>query len=181
MAFPGRDANIADMPDAYTIHPMRLDDLDDVLSLQSVGYPPALHDGREAFASRIRISPATNLTATGPNGLAGYLISHPWSSRSPPPVDTVLDRLPEGRACWFIHDLSVAPSAQGAGLARRLFEAGREAARTLGLERSELIAVEGAAPFWRRLGYHPVVEVGEALAAKVAGYGAAAVYMTHEI
>ncbi|MBQ1542172.1 GNAT family N-acetyltransferase [Caulobacter sp. CCUG 60055] len=168
------------MSDAFSIRPMREADLDAVLAVQAQGYPPALRDGREAFASRITLAPSANLVVDGPDGCAGYLVSHPWLSRSPPPVDTVLDGPPPRPECWFIHDLSVAPAAQGAGLARRLFLAGAAAAETLGLRRSELIAVEGAAPFWLRLGYLPVAEVGDALADKVAGYGAAARYMARE-
>ena len=149
------------MSDAFSIRPMREADLDAVLAVQAQGYPPALRDGREAFASRITLAPSANLVVDGPDGCAGYLVSHPWLSRSPPPVDTVLDGPPPRPECWFIHDLSVAPAAQGAGLARRLFLAGAAAAETLGLRRSELIAVEGAAPFWLRLGYLPVAEVGD--------------------
>ena len=154
-------------------------DLGEVLALQAQGYPAALHDSADAFLSRMALAPALNLVAHQGEDLQAYLISHPWAAGSPPPVDSVLPTAAP-QDCWYVHDLSVAEAARGLGLARRLLIAGRDAALTLGLTRSELIAVEGAAPFWRRQGWSLPAIIAPDLAAKVGGYGPSAVFMTCE-
>ncbi|MDO8899929.1 MAG: GNAT family N-acetyltransferase [Phenylobacterium sp.] len=165
--------------DSLVLRPMAPQDLHAVLDLQCRGYPPPLHDSEAAFLSRMALAPGLNLTAWSKSGLAGYLVSHPWAAGDPPPVDALLAAGTPAE-CWYVHDLSVAEAARGLGLARTLLSAGRDAARALGLARSELIAVEGAAPFWIRQGWRPPQAVSQALAAKVAGYGPAAVFMTRE-
>lgn len=161
------------------LRPMAPQDLPAVLDLQARGYPPALHDSDAAFLSRMALAPALNLTVWRGDALAGYLVSHPWAAGDPPPVDAVLDPMTPAE-CWYVHDLSVAQAAQGLGLARMLLAAGRDAALDLGLTRSELIAVEGAAPFWRRQGWGEPAAIAPSLALKVSGYGPAAVFMTRE-
>lgn len=154
-------------------------DLGDVLALQALGYPPALQDSASAFLSRMALAPTLNLVARQGVDLRAYLVSHPWEAGSPPPVDAVLPRSAP-QDCWYVHDLSVAEAARGQGLARRLLVAGRDAALGLALARSELIAVEGAAPFWRRQGWSLPAIIPPDLAAKVSGYGPSAVFMTCE-
>lgn len=154
-------------------------DLGEVLALQGEGYPAALHDSADAFLSRMALTPALNLVAHEGGDLRGYLVSHPWGAGSPPPVNSVLPTTAP-QACWYVHDLSVAEAARGLGLARRLLMAGRDAALAQGLTRSELIAVEGAAPFWRRQGWSLPAIIAPDLAAKVSGYGPSAVFMTCE-
>jgi GNAT superfamily N-acetyltransferase len=163
----------------FVLRLMTPQDLGDVLALQARGYPAALHDSADAFLSRMALAPALNLVVLQGEDLRGYLVSHPWAAGSPPPVDSVLPR-EAPQDCWYVHDLSVAEAARGLGLARRLLIAGRDAALTLGLTRSELIAVEGAAPFWRRQGWSLPAIIAPDLAAKVAGYGPSAVFMTCE-
>ncbi|MCG9915101.1 MAG: GNAT family N-acetyltransferase [Phenylobacterium sp.] len=159
------------------LRPMTPQDLDAVLALQANGYPPALHDSADAFLSRMALAPDLNLVAYLGDGLAGYLVSHPWDAGAPPPVDARLTP-PDLAACWYVHDLSVADSARGLGLGLRLLRQGRDRAMALGLRRSELVAVEGAGEFWRRLGWIPPSPISQDLAAKVASYGPAAAFMT---
>jgi GNAT superfamily N-acetyltransferase len=148
-------------------------DLPAALALQAAGYPPPLHDGQAAFASRLVVAPDWCWAAESDGKLDGYLLSHPWPSFSPPAPDTVLERAEGG--VWYIHDLSIAGHARGQGVGRALIEACLAAHPGVG--RSELIAVEGAAPFWERLGWARVDALPESLASKVAGYGPAAIYM----
>lgn len=164
----------------FTLRPMTLADLPQVLELQALCYPPALHDERPAFESRLALAPSMNHVAERSGEIAAYLVSHPWASQSPPPVNAVLATPHADSLCWFIHDLSVAPLARGSGLGRRLIASGAQAATALGLARSELIAVEGAAEFWLSQGWRPV-DVNATLAGKVAGYGPLAAYMARPL
>jgi hypothetical protein len=163
-----------------TLRPMRVGDLHAVLELQNRAYPPALHDSAAAFESRLRLAPEMNLVLEIEGALAAYLVAHPWARLAPPPVDSVLEALPDGDRCWFIHDLTVSPDRRAGGLARTIFAAGRRAAMGEGLRVAELIAVAGAASFWRRIGFAGVT-ADPALAAKVAGYGPEAIYMQREV
>lgn len=76
----------------------------------------------------------------------------------------------------FLHDLSLAPAARGLRVGERLVAAALAAARHDGLSEAELIAVEGAAGYWRRLGFVEAAMTRE-LTAKVIGYGEAARWM----
>lgn len=152
-------------------------DLPAALELQAVGYPAHLHDGEVAFASRPLVAPAWCWVAETEGRLDGYLLSHPWGSMAPPAPDTVLPAT-EGPV-WYVHDLSVAPHARGTGVGKALLETCRAAHPDVG--RSELIAVEGAAAYWARLGWAAVEAPPAALAAKVAAYGPEAVYMAKRL
>ncbi len=102
------------------IRPLVRDDLEAALALQALGYPEALRDGPEAFASRIDIAPDHCRAVEQGGRLLAWLLSHPWRSFDPPTPDQVL--APGGDACWYIHDLSVVPEGRGLGLGRALVE-----------------------------------------------------------
>ncbi len=76
----------------------------------------------------------------------------------------------------FLHDLALAPAARGLRVGERLVAAALGAAHRDGLTEAELIAVEGAAAYWHRLGFAETA-MAPTLAAKVAGYGDAARWM----
>lgn len=76
----------------------------------------------------------------------------------------------------FLHDLALAPAARGLRIGEWLVAAALEAARRDGLSEAELIAVEGAAEYWRRLSFVET-PMTPTLATKVAGYGEAARWM----
>ena len=161
------------------IRPLGPGDMTAVYALQDLTYPPALRDGPAAFESRLALCPDFNLVAELDGTLAGYLVSHPWLSAAPAASDVVV--LPTAAECWFIHDLSVAPHARRAGTGRRLVEAGLARARQQAFTTSELIAVEGAHTYWAGQGWQAWPDPAPDLAAKVAGYGEAAVYMSRSI
>jgi GNAT superfamily N-acetyltransferase len=154
------------------IRPLVRADLEAALALQALGYAEALRDGPEAFASRIDIAPDHCWAVERDGRPLAWLLSHPWRSFDPPTPDQVLT--PVGDACWYIHDLSVAPEGRGLGLGRALVEHVLARCRPA---RSELIAVSGAHPVWLRLGWRDAPDLPTALAAKVAAYGSEAAYM----
>lgn len=158
----------------WTIRPLTLADLPAALALQAQGYPQALWDSEAAFVSRMAVAPGWCWAAEMKGELDGYLLSHPWASFSPPRPDTVLHRA-EGDV-WYIHDLSTAAHARGRGVGRALLATCETAHPQI--RRSELVAVDGAAPVWTRLGWSPAMP--ETVRNKVASYGPAAVYMARD-
>ena len=80
----------------------------------------------------------------------------------------------------YIHDLAVSPEGRGVGAGRALVDLAFDLASHDGLTTAELIAVEGAAPYWRALGFTEP-SIPPALAAKVAAYGPAARWMSRPL
>lgn len=156
------------------IRPLSLADIAEALAIQVLNYPPDIQDGAAAFASRITLAPDWCWAVETAGRLDAYLLSHPWTAMSPPSVDAVLERA-EGEV-WYIHDLSVAPWARGRGLGDQLLDMCRVTHPEI--ERSELVAVPGAAPFWERRGWRPVETA--ALKAKAQAYGAGSAYLIRE-
>ena len=158
------------------VRPFTKRDLDQALLIQADCYPPAIRDGEAAFASRIEVAPEWCWAVENDGRLDAYLLSHPWPSMSPPAPDTGLTQA--AGDVWYIHDLSVAPHRRGRGLTRLLLAACMEAHSQI--TRSELVAVPGAEPVWKRLSWSEVTEIPLGLAAKVAGYGTGSVYMARD-
>ena len=160
---------------------MRAADLPAILGVQSQCYGHALVESMDALASRLQLSPSTCWVVALPdNAVAAYLFTHAWPEASLPPWNGGLVRdWPDNTPLtWFIHDMAVAPIGRGAGLANRLYDAAREAAVSMGLRTSRLIAVQSADSFWRRLGYAPLGTIDAAPhASKLATYGADALLM----
>lgn len=167
------------MPDEIRIRSLEAADLPQALTIQAANYPAFLWEDEAAFASRLDVASSYCLAAERDGVLVGYLLAHGWVSESPPPIGTILDKTIVGDVL-FIHDLAVAPAGQGAGLGRRLIDQAFARAAADGFGRAELIAVEGAAPYWRGLGFADGSALPE-LAAKVAAYGAEARWMTRAI
>lgn len=171
--------NMSYQPAAVSVRPLGLGDIPAALAIQSEEYPAFLREGEEAFASRLNLADSYCLAATRGGALIAYLIAHGWPSQAPPPVDVVL-MAEAASEVLFIHDLAVSSKGRGLGIGRRLIERAFELAACDGLQRAELIAVEGAASYWRALGFceaaAPVY-----LAEKVAAYGPEARWMNRDI
>ena len=170
---------MSDDPSAISIAAFGRQDLPAALSLQNAIYPSFLVEEEDAFLSRINLTASYCLTAKQGDALLGYLLAHGWKRGAPPPVGTVLaDGMPS--EVLFIHDLAVSPSTRGLGVGQRLIARTFERAARDGLRSAELIAVEGAAGYWRRLGFSESDASG-ALLEKLATYGTQARWMTRDI
>lgn len=153
-------------------------DLATAVAIQAEIYPPALRESSEAFASRLDLASSYCLGAKRDEAMIAYLLAHGWPSRAPPPVDTVLTA-GEPIEVLFIHGLAVAPAGRGSAIGRRLIAKAFELAARKGLYRAELIAVEGAAPYWQSLGF-VAAAMPPPLADKIAAYGPNACWMERE-
>jgi len=155
-------------------------DLAAVAYLQDICYPPALQDSASALRSRIELRGHCCMVAMAGGHMLGYILAYPWPTTTPPKPDTVLTQSEDGELIHYIHDLSVDPRARSSGVGRRLVASSQAMARTLDLARSELIAIDGAGPYWRALAYD-ALPMDEKLARKVASYGGAALYMGRDL
>ena len=154
-------------------------DLPAALVLQAEAYPAFLDEEEAAFLSRITLSASYCLAARQGDELLGYLLAHGWKRQSPPPLGTLLaDGVPS--EVLFIHDLAVSSAARGLRIGQRLVTRAFELAARDGLRRAELIAVEGAADYWRGLGFAEAAVSGK-FREKLESYGPLARWMTREI
>lgn len=150
-----------------------------VLNLQREAYPPFLVEEEAAFMSRIGLAASYCLAAKHREELLGYLIAHGWNRQSPPSLCAVLvDCAPS--EVLLIHDLAVSSASRGLGVGQRLIARAFELAAQDGLRTAELIAVDGAADYWRRLGFAEGAVSGE-LSEKLWTYGAHACWMARDI
>ncbi|VVE58846.1 GNAT family N-acetyltransferase [Pandoraea iniqua] len=176
------DASVPVPPTRFQTRPMRRADLPEVLVVQAQAYGDVMLESEATLGSRLALSPATCWVAVDEAAVvAGYLFTHPWQLAAPPPLDTVLDALPDAPDCWYVHDMALAPRTRGAGVAARLYDAALTSAQTLGLAASALVAVQQSQGFWARFGYVAAAEVSPLIAAKLAGYGDGAVFMTRTL
>jgi len=77
--------------------------------------------------------------------------------------------------CFYIHDVSLLPSAQGKGALRRLMAKLVSETKARGLKSMALTSVNGSSPVWERVGF--VVQQDSTLKDKLASYGDGAKYM----
>jgi GNAT superfamily N-acetyltransferase len=161
------------------VRPLARSDLPAALAIQAECYPAFLREDAAAFATRLSIAASYCLGAFRGDVLIAYLLAHGWAREAPPAVGTLLPPA-AAQDVLFVHDLAVSGSGRGSGVGRDLVEQAVQQAAQDGICTAELIAVEGAAPFWRHLGFVEAA-TSPALAAKVARYGADARWMRREI
>ncbi len=166
---------MTDIKPSLTIRPLEPGDVPAALAIQAQAYPAFLREDEPAFASRIATKASYCFAATREGALVAYLLAHGWASLAPPPVGTILP-VEAPSEVLFIHDLAVSPQGRGSGIGRDLVRRAFELAGRDGLDRAELIAVEGAAPYWASLGFESA-HCSAALAAKVGVYGPQACLM----
>jgi GNAT superfamily N-acetyltransferase len=164
---------------APNLVPLHSRHLAQALALQAQVYPAFLVEPEAAFASRLHVAAPFHWAAEHDGTLLAYLLAHGCVRESPPPVGAVLDRATSGDTL-YLHDLAVSNAARGSGIGRLLVEAAFKSAVAAGLARAELIAIDGAADYWRRLGFEAGTP-SPALAAKVAHYGPAAQWMSRAL
>lgn len=147
------------------LRPLQAADLPAVLRLQARAYPPHYHERAEVFASRLAVSAGGCWLGERGGEAAGYVIAHPWTEPSPPPLHAPLGGLSGMATGVFLHDMALCPQARGSGLAQGLFRKVRGWAVQQGAGEIMLVALADARAFWQRLGF-----VADATALP-AGYG----------
>lgn len=164
---------------AITLEPLARRHLPAALAIQAQAYPPFLVENESVFLGRMAMAASFCLAAMQGPALIGYILAHGWRRRAPPPLGTILaDEGPN--EILFIHDLAVAPSGRGLKIGEKLVERALASAAETGLDEAELIAVEGAASYWRRLGFVEGAATN-AIRDTLDKYGAAARWMTRGI
>lgn len=140
---------------------------------------PDYPEDAAVFAERLRLYAAGCRVLEGERGLVAYVVSHPWRHLEPPPLNALLGALPPQPSTFYIHDLALAPEAQGTGAAADIVALLADHASASGLSSMSLIAVNGSAGFWQRQGFEAVHD--PRLDAKLRSYGDDARFMARTL
>lgn len=162
-----------------TWRPMIESDLDAVAAIAVLGFPDHF-EGRPCFDNRLGLYPRGCFVLADASTIKGYLIAYPWRRDSAPPLNTLIDAIPDGAEVIYLHDLALHPDVRGGGHTSRIVERLVEQAQGDGWPAVALVAVNDAAGFWRRQGFVEQDGAPE-LTAKLASYGADARYMVRPL
>jgi GNAT superfamily N-acetyltransferase len=138
-----------------------------------------LSEARTALESRVRASPNTCFVLDLGHRLAGYLLALPYPMFAYPDLTRTEEIPATGSARsgnLHLHDLVIAESLRGRGLAKTLVHHLIATARSDGYEQISLVAVNGSDTFWAANGFvaRPgVVPTGD--------YGPDSVYMSRAV
>jgi ribosomal protein S18 acetylase RimI-like enzyme len=163
--------------------PMSEADLPAVLAIANEVHP-AFPEGVAVFAERLRLYAPGCLVFSTQDGIAGYVVSHPWRAMDPPALNSRLGELPGQPQTYYIHDIALLSELRGTGaaalaVALLLARANREKLATV-----SLVAVSDSASFWERHGFRritsdKIIDVG--LVRKLRSYGSAAAFMVRRL
>jgi len=153
---------------------MTMDDLDAVLAIQARAHRPEVHESRASFACKLARAGQTAWLALDEAGRAlGYCLALVWHSHLPlPELDAGQVAAVERPDCLYLHDLAVLPEAGGQGVGRHLAGAVCAEAAAQGMAGVLLVALDGSAGWWRRLGWRDLAD-----RTTPAGYGPGAVVL----
>lgn len=154
-------------------------DIDGVVDVARVAFPDHFED-RACFEERLALFPQGCFALASGDGVKGYLIAYPWPLGSIPPLDSLLSGLPEGRETFYLHDLALHPDVRGLGHVRTILARLLRALADAGGRQVALVSVNDSVSFWKGMGFEPVVG-DEAVAHKLASYGAGSTYMVQDI
>ena len=159
--------------------PMAAADLDAVAEIALLAFPDHF-EGRDCFENRLALNPSGCFVLADEDGAPkGYLVAYPWRAESAPSLNTLVDAIPEDAAVMYLHDLALHPDVRGQGWSGPIVERLAGEVKAAGWPALALVAVNDAAPFWRRRGFS-VVEA-PAMAAKLQSYGPDARYMLRRL
>ncbi|WP_254514575.1 GNAT family N-acetyltransferase [Novosphingobium sp. G106] len=158
---------------------MAISDLDGVIRVAREAFPDHFED-RRCFAERLKLFPqGCFVLDEGTGRMLGYLIAYPWTARSAPPLNSLVQALPNDAEVLYLHDLALLREAQGKNLTRIIIDRLADQARRDGWRAIALVAVNDATAFWAKAGFAEADE--PAMREKLASYGAGATYMTRTL
>ncbi|RYF98211.1 MAG: GNAT family N-acetyltransferase [Chitinophagaceae bacterium] len=128
-------------------------DLKTVLDIQSLAYSGYFLESEHVITQRFLVSPQTAWIAEVNNIPCAYLIGY-WSTFG---KINQLDEhfVPAGKPdCLYLHDLAIAPAAQGRGIGKHLIEAAIDLTDGNACKYIALISVQNSKSFWEQFDFN---------------------------
>ncbi|MBS0508190.1 MAG: GNAT family N-acetyltransferase [Proteobacteria bacterium] len=154
--------------------PLAVRHLPGLLAVQRACYGAALVEGAEVFARRLASPANCSLVLQRGGRVVAYLAAYRSLLGKVTPLHGDFEAVPMPDTL-YLHDMAVLPGCAGQGLAQALLAALRM--QGAGLRHQALVSVQGSQGYWRRQGFaaHDLPDAVQR--ARLAGYGADAVYM----
>lgn len=165
-----------DTSPTWALRTLSVADVDAVLDIQAQCYGDAFVEGAEVFTRRLQTAHHCSWAAEHRGRVVAYLAAY-WSL---PGKITPLqgDFEPAAQAnVLYLHDMAVAPACAGQGIAAGLLDQAVAHARTRGIQRAALVAVQGADAYWQRRGFVPSQPANAVQDTHLRSYGSGALYM----
>ncbi len=131
-----------------------------ILRIQSEAYYAIVPESESVMRSKAMVSPATCLVATDSDDrVLAYLLAYPYPDDRILPLGTIYLSSRVESDNLFLHDLAVARSASGRGIAKSLVKQVICAAQPLGYQTMSLVAIQDANCFWSKMGFFPTDDI----------------------
>lgn len=124
----------------------------EIIGLQRQAYIHLLPESEIVLKSKWQSAPETCFVCRMENKVVAYLLAHGWSGEILPKLHQVMVG-PLDSERLLIHDLVVSPQQAGHGIGSRLVLHTIETAREHRYRQATLVAVQGASPFWAKMGF----------------------------
>ena len=158
-----------------TPRPLLAADLPGLLAVQRACYGDGFIESAPVYARRLASPANCSLVLVEDGRVLAYLAAYRSVLGKVTPLHGDFEATPAPDTL-YLHDMAVHPAHAGRGLARALLVALRAGAT--GLRHQALVSVQDSQAYWQRQGYaeHPLHDGAQR--ARLASYGAQAVYMS---
>ena len=154
-----------------------------LLAVQRACYGDSLVEGAEVFARRLASPANCSLVVEVEGQVGAYLAAYHSVQGNVTPLQgdfepVAAPRMPD---TLYLHDMAVLPQLAGRGLALALLAPLHAQALARGLQHAALVSVQGSQAYWERQGYAVQPLKHATQRARLAGYGAGAMYMAQRL
>lgn len=171
------------LPRETHVRPLAEQHLRGLLAVQRACYGDGLVEGLEVFARRLASPAQCSLVLEQSGQVVAYLAAYRSQRGKVTPLhgDFAPVLAPGMADTLYLHDMAVLPQLAGRGLARALLAPLWAQAHAQGLRHTALVSVQGSQAYWERQGYAVQPLAPGLQRARLAGYGAGAVYMARHL
>lgn len=152
-------------------------DLLDVSRIQRECYSQELLESADSFLAKLSVAADSCFIAVRKEMAMGYVIALPALTGEIIALNGVEYSVPARADSLYIHDMAVSLRARKAGVAQYLLDAVFHTAKRHGYQQVSLVAIEGAASYWKRHGFK-TVSADKHLHKRLVKYGERARYMS---
>lgn len=142
---------------SLSIRPIAACDWPEIMAVQQQCYPQISPESLSVMQSKWHIgADFCRVAAVQTEGkvqpqLAGYALAHPYALGSAPKLEQILGR--QTASALYIHDIAVAPSHHGHGIAAQLFQQLCELAQLHHCQTLHLVSLASAVNYWLKQGF----------------------------
>ncbi|MGI2174641.1 GNAT family N-acetyltransferase [Shewanella ulleungensis] len=123
------------------------------MAIQAQCYVELTPESLSVMQSKWLASPSTCVVFEQAQEVLAYALVHPWNRGDAPSLDSEISS--QHSNSWYLHDMAIAPRAQGLGVGKQLLTHLLDQASALNIDGIGLVAVQGAHSYWLQQGFKP--------------------------